>query len=561
MAVRAVTLRHVAVGTPWRPTPGHARRCRLPGRAALEAPLACRWQPRCTAAFPQLVWPASGLRRFCSEYEGGRSQQKLDAFVELLDDPDYVQISGRDARKQFGLTRQDLSHLEESMLKECPFEADGTRTMPQYSLQDVVALALERYGRAQVIDHHRRYLDLGAKTARASIYGGFTLPSGSKPRWYSAPSSQTLEGRQSLRQGLISNLAICGVKTGVWLWTGSHAVFADLMHTSADVANYVYRLAYLSRSAMQRDLSQPYGYSPIRVITADRSFVILGVLGCVVPLITAVSEVGSCSTLTPDPFSLCVSSFLFVTSMGLEGLAMRTAYREIMSQAAARPPKALTTAPPWRQCLTYLCEGRDVMSVATFCEAGSGVLGAMIGLCGIGLSWGLQTNICDIGASAFMALTVGGVSIFLLGRSGELLLGQTLPIGRVESIVKLMETRHAIVAVFDVKTIVIGTDTVRFKAEVQFNPEAVTEDILGTRGEDDDVSDPKNIEGRLQSKLQAMLPRLSQGFASSLDAETWLCQNNAIFYEALARELKDVERNIREELKDFRHVHIDLEPW
>merc|ERR1719401_1472534 len=77
-----------------------------------------------------------------------------------------------------------------------------------------------------------------------------------------------------------------------------------------------------------------------------------------------------------------------------------------------------------------------------------------------------------------MASSVGAVSLGLLHRSGEALLGRTLPMKRVELIVERLEERATIFAVYDVKTEVVGTDTVRFKAEVHFNSEAITKCIL-----------------------------------------------------------------------------------
>ena len=86
-------------------------------------------------------------------------------------------------------------------------------------------------------------------------------------------------------QGLKTNSGICLVKGGVWITTGSHAMFADWMHSIADVANYSYRLMELNRSGRRwkglflaysgrkRDVAHPYGYAPLRYITADRSFV------------------------------------------------------------------------------------------------------------------------------------------------------------------------------------------------------------------------------------------------------------------------------------------------
>ena len=47
---------------------------------------------------------------------------------------------------------------------------------------------------------------------------------------------------ETFRQGLSK------VKGGVWISTGSHAMFADWMHSIADVANYSYRLMELNRS-------------------------------------------------------------------------------------------------------------------------------------------------------------------------------------------------------------------------------------------------------------------------------------------------------------------------
>merc|ERR1719433_767889 len=81
-------------------------------------------------------------------------------------------------------------------------------------------------------------------------------------------------------------------------------------------------------------------------------------------------------------------------------------------------------------------------------------------------------------ASAVMASIVCGISCFLLRKSGDALLGQTLPGWRTEALVSRLMAHAAVVNVYDVKTEMVGTDTVRFKAEVQFNPQAITERVL-----------------------------------------------------------------------------------
>lgn len=328
---------------------------------------------------------------------------------------------------------------------------------------------------------------------------------------------------------------------------------------------------------MHPDTMHPYGYAPLRYITADRSFVILAGLGFVVPFYHSISELsdlvhGDAAASMMDSHMLAASAFVFIISSALEGVAVRTAYQEILAQARAgmTPLQLASVTSPWTQCGGYLRDGPDVMSVATFCESSSGVAGAGIGLCGLGLSWYFETAAFDVGASLLMASSVGAVSFFLLQRSGSALLGRTLPISRVMPIVERLEERRTITAVYDVKTEVLGTDTVRFKAEVLFNAEAITDSILGTgtAGKDtanildgDNASSPERIPVRLETKLRELLGTAEDGFKSRDALTDWVHENNAIFYEALAWELKDVERQIRIDLKDFRNVHIDLEPW
>jgi len=498
-----------------------------------------------------------------------------------LDDPDPGFITGSEARKEFGLSRKDVEELKASFVKECPYESQTHR--PQYQLLDVIELAKRRLGRAEIIAHYHRYLllqsmDPDGDRARVQrrIFGGVAIY---KSRWYSAPSTATIEGRKSLQQGLISNSLICVVKSYVWWSTGSHAIFADLMHSSADVANYGYRIAQLQRTIQNPDVMHPYGYAPLRYITADRSFVILAGLGFAVPFSHSVSELahmlkhsGSADPLAADMF--VAPAFVFIASMALEGLATRTAYHEILGQSKGGLTPAELALTPWRRCTKYLRDGPDVMSVATFCEASSGVVGAGVGLGGLALSWYFETALFDVGASLIMASSVGAVSFYLLQRSGAALLGRTLPMSRVLHLVEILEERPTIAGVYDVKTEVLGTDTVRFKAEVQFNAAGITESILGIGRErgcsmddpqplDDEAMslDPERVPVRLETQLRDILPQAQRGLGDQEKTEDWLHANNALFYEALAWEVKMVERQIRKDLHDFRNVHIDLEPW
>lgn len=510
-------------------------------------------------------------------------KRRNEEFKRMLQEPDDIYIRGGEARKMFSLSRSDLKELGDNyIVKESPFDSKATPSK-QYPLTDVVELAKKKHSTEALLNHFsQRYLPrYGPGGEATKIYGHYPEKEEedetpetksvqlSKMYWYNAPSTTTVEGRQSVLQGLKTNLGICLAKGAVWLGTGSHVMFADLMHSMADVLNYSYRLVELNRSSRIRDVYHPYGYAPLRYITADRSFVFLGFVGGVCPLVAGVSEMmHHRDGLIPMGDLLIAPAAVFVISALLEGVAVKTAYREILSLYTKElGDETESHRYGLREVIHYLREGNDVMSTATFTEASSGVLASMTGFCGVGASWYLQSGAPDVGASMLMAGLVCGVSSFLLRKSGTALLGQTLPRWRVQELVAQLEEHPAVVNVYDVKTEMIGMDTVRFKAEVQFNPQVITERILQT-----EVSTTR-IEGKvpeaassashavITARMRQALPLLQKGLPVEADAAAWLYRNNNLFYEALAWELKDVEKVVRQELKEFRNVHIDLEPW
>ncbi|CAK8992426.1 unnamed protein product [Durusdinium trenchii] len=414
-------------------------------------------------------------RSFCSN----EPTRRFKEFQEMLKEPDDIWIRGSEARRMFNLTRDDLQELGENyMVKANPFDAEQA-PFKQYSLKEVVALALRKHSEQSLLDHFQSKLLRWQAQSDASrkLYGQHdewthdghatpaALPRGpsisQKRYWYNAPSTTTTQGWQSVMQGLKTNSCICFVKGGVWMSTGSHAMFADWMHSIADVANYAYRLMELSRSGRKRDVAHPYGYAPLRYITADRSFVFLFFVGGVLPLGLGVQELLEAATRGVTPGDLLVlPAAVFLVSAMLEGSAVRAAYREILSQAEREKIGAPSTSllGDLRQVAQYLGQGRDaellrrafvhahkVMSTATFTEASSGVLSSLVGLVGLGFSYQLQTGVPDVAASIVMASIVSCVSAFLLGKSGNALLGQTLPHWRVKSLIETLES-HAAVA-------------------------------------------------------------------------------------------------------------------
>lgn len=453
----------------------------------------------------------------------------MQRFIAMIDDPDKVDMSGNDAQRKFKLTEEDLAKIGPHRSTENPFDPTGERIL-LYWVPNVVEAALKKSGREGLILHYQAYLRSSLRQAdvRRKIFGkAWKLGEDSGQAWklrryYLQPSTKTLEGRDSLITGLRVNSAIFTIKASAYLSTNSQALFAETMHSAADVANYTWRLVQLRRSESQKaDREHPYGYAPLRYITADRSFMLLAVLGSVVPAQQALRVLwmqGLCHMDFSEAFTAIT---ILACSMALESVAVRTSWRELVTSSKVSNSSIVT----------HLREGRDVMTIATFCEAICGVVGGAVGICGVWTTYTYQLAAFDASASLIMSGLVGMTSLFLLNKSQRALLGQTLPESTVLRIIDLVLADPVVNDVLDVKTEVVGTTTARFKAEINFNAEAITRKRPSSRfvGTDDDFSE-------------------------------WVEQNNADFLVALTVELKRIERVIRSELDVFPNVHVDLEP-
>ncbi|EER01938.1 conserved hypothetical protein [Perkinsus marinus ATCC 50983] len=419
-------------------------------------------------------------------------RKAMSAFQRQLKEPDHVWIRRPEARKQFGLSDCDLDDLA-SFHKQNPYESDE-QSWTLYRLPDVIQCARKKYKSEETMAiRYKHYLESEAHKSRhrLNIYGmddvwddsaeeAEATPSLAIWRKWSA-SDKAISGAASVWQGLLSNVGIASIKFIVWISTGSSAVFADLMHSGADVANYGYRYSSLLASfGKGRDIHHPYGYGRQRNIAADRSFFILTAVGGMIPMYTATKDlfshyyssmmVSSLPATTATSTALGGSMLglgsgialpvgMFLVSASLEALALNEAYRELRQQNVA-----LSEA---------IRSGADVMPVATFLEAGSGILGAAIGIVGV-----VRAPIACLCPS-------------LEARSGtQLLLGATLPSDEVEMVIRSLEADPVVVGVYDVKTELVGTTTARFKAEVEFNAEAVTRRRLKITQANEAVTSP-----------------------------------------------------------------------
>ncbi|GAB5372054.1 hypothetical protein AAMO2058_001632800 [Amorphochlora amoebiformis] len=507
-----------------------------------------RLRPRhCTSIATPSRHPAWFYKRNYSDdvkegrYVAYRSPEERNAYIDLsvrrfrqqLHSPDHVQIGATRARAEFGLTRKLLGKLTESRKHESSEEL--------YWLKDVVSMALKISSEDMIVDRYRHYLESGRdeRYRRNKIYGMNQVEKGQIQSWWShlwfSRKDNDPQGADVVRIAIGQNSAICVVKLGVAFYTGSYAVFADAMHSVADVINALYRYVGINLATRDPDYRHPYGYERLRYVFTDRSSLVLLGVGGLYPLIHGIQALSEQQEIS----SPSIMGILFVIVGALETPALIRSYQSIREKAG-RAHLSL---------LSYLRYGNDMISITTFAECTLGVLAAGAGVLATILYTQTGDGWYDAVASVFIASTVVAGSGVMLSKNSKVLVGETLPMKEVELLVFMIEGEETVASIHDVKTEVLGVDTVRFKAEIEFNAEAITRKI-------------KNLHSIPSPESKQLLDEVSQ-IESEVQAEDWIMKNNALYQTALSTELQRIEHIIKQHLQEanFKNFYIDLELW
>lgn len=91
------------------------------------------------------------------------------------------------------------------------------------------------------------------------------------------PAERSREVRRVLRLVLWMNLAVLGVKVGVWTLSHALSVVAEITHSSLDAANNVFALAMARVASQEPDDRHPYGHQKFELIGALALVAVLSV--------------------------------------------------------------------------------------------------------------------------------------------------------------------------------------------------------------------------------------------------------------------------------------------
>ena len=324
---------------------------------------------------------------------------------------------------------------------------------------------------------------------------------------------------------VLSNFIVLTLKLSTYMYTGSASLLSEAIHSLADLCNQILLAIGIALSTRDPSPDHPYGFATARYIYSLMSGMSVFFLGAGLSVYHGVTSFYHAPEYTSLPVALLVLGGSFV----IESITLTMAVFQI--REAAR-----LSGVTFRD---YILRGRDPSSVAVLLEDSVSVLGVLTAGTCLTLTYATGNHIYDAIGSVCIGGLLGAVALFLIKRNSDALIGRSIPPERLRHIIDLLESDRVIRSVHDVKALDLGADTIRFKAEINFDGHELARVHLEKQNMASLLETARAIEG--QDELYAFL--LSHGEQ---------------IIDTLAVEVDRLEKEIKKRFPEAKHVDLEV---
>lgn len=210
-------------------------------------------------------------------------------------------------------------------------------------------------------------------------------------------------------QSLTVNLTIAAAKGVAAVFTGSGAMLAETLHSTADCSNQLLLLLGVKASARAPDDSHPLGYGRDLYFWSFVVALLLFSGGGVFSIYEGVHKLAH-----PEPVEhVWLGLAILVFSICLEGWATWGNLKEMKKRRGDTP------------LFTYLQRTKDSDLIILFGENSAAVLGLVFAIAALLLAWQTGNPAWDAIGSILIGVVLVGVAIFLAREVKSLLIGES----------------------------------------------------------------------------------------------------------------------------------------
>ncbi|EDO40485.1 predicted protein [Nematostella vectensis] len=324
---------------------------------------------------------------------------------------------------------------------------------------------------------------------------------------------------------IISNFAVMLCKFGAYVYTGSATMLSESIHSLADLLNQCLLAFGIMQSIKQPSHDHPYGWSRARYVYSLISGVGIFFLGAGVSVYHGVSTL----LIGAELENLLVACAILGGSFVLEGATLLAAVTQVRKSANE-------SGMSFRE---YLLRGRDPTAIAVLLEDGAAVTGVSLGAVCLGLTSYTGSPVFDAIGSLMIGGLLGTVAFFLIRRNADFLIGRSIPPERLRQIIEVLESDIVVRSIHDVKATELGADTVRFKAEVNFDGREISRCLLS------------RVD---QEQMLAEIQKLT----TTAEMEQFMLEYGEQVIDVLGQQVDRIERNIKKKSPEVRHVDLEI---
>ncbi|XP_026326459.1 zinc transporter 9 isoform X2 [Hyposmocoma kahamanoa] len=371
------------------------------------------------------------------------------------------------AMTEYLLKQSDLESLPK-VLRRSPYESAPPITV--YYRKDVEAKAIEVWGSRDSLEKELLRRELDRRRYEQDV---FTVKRRLRNYRREMSYSHTPDGEEmglNTRSGrvVLTAVAINGCnflfKLCAWLYTGSHSLFSECIHSLADTVNQLILAYGIHKSVQMADPDHPYGYTNMRYVSSLISGVGIFCVGSGLSFYHGFSGI-----LDPQPLHDYFWAYFVLGGAAVsEGATLMVAINAI-KKGAKEANVPLTE---------YIMRSSDPSVNVVLLEDTAAVAGLVIAGSCMALAQYTGNSLPDAVGCILVGTLLGGVASFIIFSNVGALVGRSIPQEQLDEINNVLERDYMIRAIHDVKGIDIGSNLIRYKAEVDFDGRALTRSYL-----------------------------------------------------------------------------------
>ncbi|XP_053685007.1 zinc transporter 9 [Sabethes cyaneus] len=432
------------------------------------------------------------------------------------------------AMSDFLLKPSDLEALAKTK-RRSPYEQEPPITV--YWRKDVEAKAIEVWGSRENLLKECLKREIEKKRHQQNIFTvkrrlrDYRREIGSRTNVVdSEPGLLGKSGRVVLTAVAI-NAVNCLFKFGAWLYTGSHSMFAETIHSLADTINQLILAYGIHKSTQIADSDHPYGYSNMKYVSSLISGVGIFCVG------TGLSFYhGIMGLMDPHPIDdFFWAFFILGGSLVSEGATLLVAINSCRSGA-----KALNMS-----FKDYVVSSQDPCVNVVLTEDAAAVFSVALAATCMGLSTYSGSPIPDAVGSLLVGCMLGGVASFIIYTNVAALVGRSIRQENLDKINAELESDIMIRAIHDVKGIDMGNSLVRYKAEMDFDGRELTRVYL----------DKQDLN---------MLLEEVKTFQTIDELEAFMLKHGENIVDLMGGEIDRIEMKLRKKFPEIRHCDLEI---